>query len=146
MSIIDEWHTISVSKNEHIYIHIRQDTLFNLFITAYDKKRNVYGSQAVMFSDITRKPKLIFDLQLDDTIQEKEYVIKSFDKGSTYGKQSLFIIWYDNYTWRVTRDIFQRAMIEDRNKDGIYEMVEYDNASNEKGKVYHFRNGNFLEL
>ncbi|MDJ1503305.1 hypothetical protein [Xanthocytophaga agilis] len=143
---IDEWHTITVSKNEQIYVYIKQDSLYNLFITAYDKHRNVYGSQAVMFSDVIRKPTLITAVQLDNTTKEKEFVIKSFNKGSTYGAQSLFIIWTDDYTWYVTRDIFQRAMLEDRNKDGVYEIVEYYGSSNKKGKVYRFRNGGFQEL
>ncbi|MDJ1495066.1 hypothetical protein QNI19_19160 [Cytophagaceae bacterium DM2B3-1] len=148
---IDEWHTITVSKNEQIYVYIKQDSLYNLFIAAYDKHRNVYGSQAVMFSDVIRQPTLITAVQLDNTTKEKEFVIKSFNKGSTYGAQSLFIIWTDDYTWYVTRDIFQRdifqrAMLEDRNKDGVYEIVEYYGSSNKKGKVYRFRNGGFQEL
>jgi hypothetical protein len=108
----------------------------------YDKNGRSYGSASVMFSDVVKDSVIVKPYKLSNGIF-KEYVIQTYDLGSTYGAQSLIIIWFDGDEWRVTRDIFQRAFIEDRNKDGIYEIVEYYHSKNKKGDVYRFTDGNF---
>lgn len=142
IQIRNEEITLKTENNTILRIHIYQDSLKNLYINVYDKDGHSYGSASVMFSDVVKDAVIVKPYNLSNGIC-KEYVIQTYDLGSTYGAQSIIIIWFDGDDWRVTRDFFQRAFIEDRDKDGIYEIVEYYHSKNKKGDIYRFKRGNF---
>ncbi|XZF15200.1 hypothetical protein ACTHGU_03615 [Chitinophagaceae bacterium MMS25-I14] len=135
---LNEWSDVGDDGKFLFKLHIYQDSLYNLFIETFDKKNYVYGTAAVMFSDIDKKLTGFCNLSNG---AYKEYVISTYDKGSTYGAKSNIIIWYSDNLWHVTRDNFKRAFIKDVNKDGVFEIVDY---FGEKKTVYHFDNGNFI--
>jgi hypothetical protein len=56
----------------------------------------------------------------------------------------MFIVWYGYDSWNITKLPFQRTFIEDRNGDGIFELIEYYHSANKNGDVYKFDKGNLL--
>lgn len=69
----------------------------------------------------------------DDNVQrvnldgsgELDYFLTAYDRSSTYGGQTNIIVWNSGRIWDMCEGPFQRGFAEDRNHDGITEVVEY---------------------
>lgn len=79
-----------------------------------------------------------------DTDSTPEYIVECSVMGSTYGAFYNFIIWFQDDFWYITKIPFDRAFIEDKNSDGIYEIINYKKDSTYDS--YQFIRGNLNPL
>jgi hypothetical protein len=70
------------------------------------------------------------------------YFLTACDQNSTYGAQTNIVVWKSGVAWDMIIAPFQRGFIEDRNSDGVHEIVE----SYPEEKVYRFSDGEFIEV
>jgi hypothetical protein len=96
--------------------------------------------KAITIGNASIKDELIQKVNLDGK-GGKEYFLTVYDRSSTYGHQTNIIIWKEGIWWNMLCAPFERGFIEDRNKDGIFEIINY--YPNEK--IYNFHRGLFIE-
>ncbi|MBN1115309.1 MAG: hypothetical protein JXA66_08205 [Oligoflexia bacterium] len=71
----------------------------------------------------------------------EDYFITAYDKTSTFGAQTNIVVYENGTSWSVIKAPFKRGLAEDRNNDGVYEVVDYYPVE----KIYLFENGVFRE-
>ncbi len=74
--------------------------------------------------------------------EEKLYFLTAFDRSSTYGAQTSILLWQNKGRWQMTEAPYVRAVVEDLDGDGIFEIVE----TYLKKKSYSFSKGLFSAL
>jgi hypothetical protein len=70
------------------------------------------------------------------------YFITAWDRSSTYGAQTNVVVWKGKKGWRIVKAPFVRGFVEDANKDGVYEIIDYY----PKEVTYSFKDGKFPEV
>ena len=131
--------TISLPGEEDEYIlKIYESSNGTLTLELYYDEDTL--QKAMTIGNAATKDEMIQKVNLDGE-GENEYFITAYDRSSTYGAQTNIIIWERRLWWNMTCAPFERGFAEDRNKDGIYEIIEYYPEE----KVYNFCNGLFIE-
>lgn len=127
-------------------LEISSDKHGNLLIAIFNEGDYLWGAEGAGNSSlVNEKPNpLIRECEIISN-KKKEYVLESYVNGSTYGAGNIFIIWNDGIDWQIDKTPFQRAFLEDRDGDGVLEIVEYFNSKTEDGDVYEFANGCFMK-
>jgi len=125
--------TIEVSNNYSLKINESKDNtlVFELFFKKSLKKTAVVKNASTK-DDLIKKVVL--------SKENIDYFITAYDKTSTFGAQTNVIVWRSGLKWSMVVAPFTRGFVEDRDKDGIYELVDYYPAE----KIYSFRNGVFI--
>ena len=78
---------------------------------------------------------------------KENYFISLYDRSSTYGATTGIVAWQNEWgNWRLQVLPFSVAGIEDENKDGVFELVDFHSGKTENkfcpAKIkYKFRNG-----
>jgi len=124
-----------------LHVIIKQDEIRNLYIYIYSENEYLEAAEGIGNSELIIDDVLIPVNLNSDTIPE--YIIGTYTYGSTYGAMHYFIIWYYKNDWYITKTIFQRPIFMDVDEDGITEVVENFNSSNDNGGVYNFDLGSF---
>lgn len=134
---------VGTSDKDSLRILVETDSLKNIFIKLLDKRGFLFGAAGTSFSSLLCEDGCIKRLNLQSSSSNYQLVLFTYDLGSTFGRQALFVIWKDD-DWNIVKSNFSRPFLEDRNGDGIFEIIEYYQSSNPDGDVYYFENGNFL--
>ena len=139
-----KWFSLHPENGVPISVKIYQDTLYNLFLEVYDSsKRRIYGSSAVMMSDVDTTNGAIKEYYFNRNQKLPTYVISTYEIGSTYGKTGLFFIRNNGNTWQVRSDGLNRATVE-RSNNGVLEIV--NSYPDQQQHFYKFKNGNIIPL
>lgn len=70
------------------------------------------------------------------------YFLTAWDRYSTYGAQTNVIIWKCANKWALVEAPFTRGFAEDRDKDGVFELIDYYPTE----RMFRFDNGRFIEI
>lgn len=125
-------------------ILITIESKYDLLFRIKDKYGSLWGACGLGNSKLAaKKPSELVEKKELMKNETDEFIIETYVDGSTYGAEHLVIIWNDGLYWNITAAPFQRAFLEDRNNDGILEIVEYYGSKNKKGDVYSFKDGCF---
>lgn len=131
-----------------LLLEVYQDIKYNLYLLLKDKEGFLIDIAGSPSSDLESRDNFVFEYKLNKEDTLKEYVVKTANISSTYGALEYYVIWgsYNGaiYKWHLTNLGLQRPFIEDRDSDGIYEIVEYYNSKNKNGEVFHFQNGKLI--
>jgi len=82
-----------------------------------------------------------------------EFIAKTVNMGSNYGAMLFFVIWYDGQAWTMSRleTTYRGAkesiiwpLIEDRDGDGIFEIIENYQSIDENGDVFRWKKGELI--
>lgn len=125
---------IELSNDYSLKINESKDNtlVFELFYKKSVKKTAVVKNASTK-DDLIKKVVLSSKDNID-------YFITAYDKTSTFGAQTNVIVWKVGAKWSMVVAPFTRGFVEDRDKDGIYEIVDYYPAE----KIYSFKNGAFI--
>jgi hypothetical protein len=101
-----------------------------------------YGNltKSISIGNANTKDELIVPTRFDSK-GGKYYFITAYDRSSTYGAQTNIVLWENGATWEMISAPFIRGFLEDRDKDGVFEIVE----RYPKDRVFAFDNGLFVE-
>lgn len=127
---------ISLTNNYSIRLFELENNMFE--VELYYKDSKIHSNE--FFGYLTNDT-LIKKVNLDSD-SGLEYCITLYNIGSTYGSQTNIIVWDNDDTWDYCVAPFEKGEVEDRNNDGIYEIVEYYSKYGKEG-VYSFDKGYF---
>lgn len=132
-----------VDLNDQCHLHVHEDgggavivglrcegRGRNPMTTAYSVKIGNAGIDEEGFQKVT----------LDGNVAA--YFITAWDRSSSFGAQTNVVVWKSNKQWRMVKAPFTRGFAEDRDKDGIVELVDYYPDES----VYRFKDGAFIKV
>lgn len=137
-----------MERLEDLKVQVYTDKSQNLLIKVFELKGDyLAGASGIGNSSLQglQKNKVVERCELMEN-EYPEFVIGTYDVSSTYGAEALFVIWCDGYGWNICKAPFQSAVLDDRNKDGVMEIVERYNSEDKKGDVYRFKDGCFERI
>lgn len=131
---------ISLDNDELLRIQLRKDCNSNILIELFGKNNFLWDVSGIGMSDIVAGEKPIKAANLDND-KQPEYIIDTYVHGSTYGAGTLFIVWLTGREAHISHLYFDRAFIEDVDKNGIYEIVDYSEGIK---NIYSFYRGKLV--
>jgi len=138
---LNSFYSLYTATKDSIIVKYFSDKNNNLLMTLEDSTRFLLGAVGLGNSNIFLSDTCVRAVRLNHT-KINSYVIETYVRGSTYGAKNIITIWYSKGTWNITRvGNYSRIFIEDRDKDGVFEFVEYYLSKKKSGDVYKFENG-----
>lgn len=142
---------LSTGTNEPsdtLRLEVIQDEKKNLLILLKDKTGVLLTATGASYSNIYKGDDVNFVVHCQlNKDPLPEFVVRTYTIGSTYGAEKYYVIWgyFDDikYQWNLTPLELQRPTIEDRNKDGVFEIIEYY-GQNKNGLAYYFEDGKLI--
>lgn len=131
---------ISLDDDELLRIQLQKDCNSNILIELFGKNDFLWDASGIGMSDIVTGENPIKTVNLDND-KQPEYIIDTYVYGSTYGAGTLFIVWLTGREAHISHLYFDRAFIEDVDKNGIYEIVDYSEGIK---NIYSFYKGELI--
>ena len=129
--------TLQLSKNYSVKITefaSKQTVVFQLI-------NNGKAIKTITVPNSSTDQRLVKKLNLNG-VGNLDYFIIAYDLTSTFGAETDIIVWDNGTVWDMCKAPFISGSPEDRNADGIYEMID----TYPEEKCYFFDNGTFYPI
>jgi len=143
------------ANNSELILDVIKDNKSNLILMLKDKDGFLIKVDGNYNSEVANGDTSGFLISTHlDNDKIPEFIAKTVNMSSTYGAMLYFVIWYDGQAWTMSKlettykGVKEQViwpLIEDRDGDGIFEIIENYQSIDENGDVFRWKKGELIK-